>query len=92
MTRKNACVSVYLHIIFPRKKNILNISELDKNVKKYKMPLGFKSTEDSLQRIFRNEYTAALCIISLKIFFLNWWFMNVVSIAEQKYLWPQHVP
>lgn len=51
-----------------------------------------QSTEDSLQRIFRNDYTAALCIISLKIFFLNWWFMNVVSIAEQKYLWPQHVP
>lgn len=43
MIRKNVCVLVYLYIIFLRKKNILNISELDKNVKKYKMFLGFNS-------------------------------------------------
>lgn len=61
MTRKNACVSVYLHIIFPRKKPILNISELDKNVKKYKMPLGFNSQlkiacKESLEMIILLHY------------------------------------
>lgn len=60
MTR-NACVSVYLHIIFPRKKTILNISELDKNVKKYKMPLGFNSQlkiacKESLEMIILLHY------------------------------------
>lgn len=49
-------------ISFFREKNpILNISELDKNVKKYKMPLGFNSQlkiacKESLEMIILLHY------------------------------------
>lgn len=46
---------------FREKKTILNISELDKNVKKYKMPLGFNSQlkiacKESLEMIILLHY------------------------------------
>lgn len=55
---------------FSEKKNILNISELDKNVKKYKMPLGFNSQlkiacKESLEMIILLHYA----LLVLKYFF-----------------------
>lgn len=46
---------------FREKRTILNISELDKNVKKYKMPLGFNSQlkiayKESLEMIILLHY------------------------------------
>lgn len=55
---------------FQEKKTILNISELDKNVKKYKMPLGFNSQlkiacKESLEMIILLHYA----LLVLKYFF-----------------------
>lgn len=55
---------------FREKRTILNISELDKNVKKYKMPLGFNSQlkiacKESLEMIILLHYA----LLVLKYFF-----------------------